>query len=289
MKNPAFPYAKEDQDLFFIGEIGSNHNNNKNRLFNLIFSAKHAGCDAVKLQFYDPKYLWESEDKKKEAYKTAIDFDFLKQASLIAKDLKIGIGCSIFDKYLVEQAASCMDFLKISSFECLWFDLVKAARRMNKPLFISTGMCSAVEIYQVTRTATPQSNDALFHCCSMYPSTIENSRFNILERMINTYQYGNYYSYIGYSDHTKLPGAIYAAVALGTNIIECHIDLYDLGGNESQHGHCWIPKELKPVIKDSKDLRKAMPKKEENMDNFTDRPDRENLKFRTNPKTGMRS
>jgi sialic acid synthase SpsE len=290
MSHPAFSFAKQDQNLFFIGEIGSNHNGSFYRLKSLIEGAKSAGCDAVKLQFYDPERLWDDDIKRYSVRQTCTSEAMLACASAYAKQAEIAIGCSVFDIDYVEKAANIMDFLKISSFECLWPDLIKAARRTCKPLFISTGTCSKMEIYSIVRNAWPQYGDALFHCCSMYPASINNVCFNILEIIIQTFNgdQKNGYSHIGYSDHSKLPGVLYAAIALGVDIIECHIDLEDMMGVESKYSHCWNLNELKTTIQHCRDLKAAMPKNQVIMNGFTDRPDRENIKFRVDLKTGMR-
>jgi len=62
---------------------------------------------------------------------------------------------------------------------------------------------------------------------------------------------------MGWSDHTCEPGVIYAAVAARTDYIEFHIDLEDMAGNESQHGHVWNPAKIKETIETVRIMERA--------------------------------
>ncbi|NQS89066.1 N-acetylneuraminate synthase family protein, partial [Patescibacteria group bacterium] len=57
----------------------------------------------------------------------------------------------------------------------------------------------------------------------------------------------------GWSDHTVSPSVIYRAVhQYGVKYVEFHLDL-DGKGEEYSTGHCWLPEQIKTVIKTIED------------------------------------
>lgn len=280
----AFPYAKKDQNLFFVAEIGGNHNQNEDRLIALINSAKSAGFDAVKLQYYNPDKLWSDgfEEQREAARAMTLPADLLQSASIHCKNIGISLGCSVFDLEVVEAVAKQVNFLKIASYECMWFDLIKKCRMQGKPLFISTGMCNMVEINSIAMKAWPRKEDAIFHCSALYPSTIENCKIDFINKIYRLDQYSN----IGYSDHTVEPAVLFRAIGLGANIIEMHFDLDGMQGAESKiANHCWSRALCKITISDLRKfnyLLKIDPIRED------EREDRKNAHLRADPEDGMR-
>jgi len=285
----AFPFASDDKKVFFIAEIGSNHNQDLSRLEELIFRAELAGCDAIKLQYYDPETLWSPEfpERREAARKGRTTWEMLVKAATFCYDGKLGLGCSVFDIDTVEEVSKQVDFLKIASYESMWNELITTCRRTYKPLFLSTGMCDVLEIYQQARKMWPTPEDVIFHCVSNYPTKIEEARLDILELMVRTYK-TNPFINIGYSDHTSKPSAIFSALSLGATVFECHVDLDDRKGIESKHGHCWSFGSLKRTIKTCHEMKALEPDSEGLMENFIDRVDRKDIGLRVDPSDGMR-
>ena len=291
----AFPHSDKNQKIYFIAEIGSNHNQRFPRLAELINESKRAGFDAIKLQFYKADKLWYSGCKKEiEAARIGeLSRDMLLEARHYCNMVNIAMGCSVFDLESIDFVAKHTDFLKIASYECLWSNLIKRCKRTGLPLFISTGMCNAMDIYSVVTSAWPTDKDCLFHCSSQYPSSPKNVRLDILNYIIKSCkktvktQLNHRYNHIGYSDHSVSPAVIYKALCTGADIFECHVDLDNMQGNESKHGHCWKFDDIKEVIKVCHEMADI---KTNNclINGFSDRKDRKNIAFRTDPATGYR-
>ncbi len=61
----------------------------------------------------------------------------------------------------------------------------------------------------------------------------------------------------GWSDHSVNPGIIYRSIyRWGAEMIEFHLDLDGIG-EEYKTGHCWLPEQMKTVIKTVRDGFKA--------------------------------
>lgn len=280
-----FPYANKDQQIFFCAEIGSNHLRSLSRIQNLIDSAKSIGCDAVKFQYFTGNKLWHSSrpDSIAQAHEREIPYSLLIEASEYARKNNIAFGCSIFHPEDISEVAPLCDFLKISSYDCLRPDLIAICRSIDRPLFISTGMCIESEIINIGQMADPRVDDGFFHCISRYPP-VANNIFIPSPFQDCFFAWVARCFYRGYSDHTGSPAVIYSAVAQGYNMFELHFDLEDRRGVESSYGHCWSPTKLDAVISIARAVYKYMQKSIQ----INQRPDREERINRADVSDGMR-
>ena len=161
----------DGQRPYLIAEMSGNHNHSLDRAMEIVTAAAHSGADAIKLQTYtadtltldvdmpgfvieDEKSLWAGRrlyDLYEEAH---TPWEWHKPLMDHAK--KLGIDCfsSPFD-------ATAVDFLedldvpayKIASFESIDLALIRKVAETGKPMIISTGMASVVEIGEAVETA----------------------------------------------------------------------------------------------------------------------------------------
>jgi sialic acid synthase SpsE len=287
---------------YFIAEIGSNHNQDLDRIERLINASCDAGFDAVKFQYFKADDLWskESQDMIAAAKPGELSKDLLFDASIYAQQNGIDIGCSIFNPDDTYEISHIVDFLKVSSYECLYDKLVSACLETDKKVIISTGMCDYTEINSIYQKVIRRNNDgnknvALMHCVSDYPASIKNIRFDILDWMLRAFGFNDFVK-IGYSDHTKSSAAIVMAATLGAEIFELHVDLDDKQGIETKHGHCWDFNSAKAIIKSCHEAFNIMDWA--NINRFlikstydtikNERKDRVNIGFRTDNSDGKR-
>ncbi|MEL7320272.1 MAG: N-acetylneuraminate synthase family protein, partial [Pseudomonadota bacterium] len=206
---------------YLIAEMSGNHNQSLDRALALVTAAAENGADAVKLQTYtadtitldcdapgfvieDEGSLWAGRrlyDLYDEAH-TPWDW----HAPIIEHARSLGLDCfsSPFD-------ASAIDFLeelgvpayKIASFEIVDLPLIRKVAETGKPVIISTGMASVVEIGEALRVAREAGNDqvCLLKCTSTYPATPENTNISTIPNMRATFG-----CEVGLSDHTMGTG-----------------------------------------------------------------------------------
>lgn len=232
---------------FVIAEISANHCGNLKRAIQLIYAAKFAGADAVKLQTYTadtltidcerPEFLikgtiWDGQ-KLYDLYNEA-HTPWHWQPELKAKADEIGIQLfsSPFDSSAVRFLQQ-MDVpaYKIASFEIGDVDLLRAVAQTGKPVIVSTGMAEPEEIEFAIETL--RKNDvtqiALLKCTSAYPAPAESMNVRTVRAMID--QFG---CPCGLSDHSLDHDAAVASVCLGGSIIEKHLTLSrDDGGPDA--------------------------------------------------------
>jgi N-acetylneuraminate synthase len=242
----------------FIAEVSSNHNQDINRCFAFIDKAAAIGCDAVKLQLFKieelfaPEILSKSEEiQRRKAWE--LPLIFVPKLSGRCKEKNIKFGCTPFYLNAVDELYQYIDFYKIASYELLWNELLTACAKTRKPVVISTGMATLDEVKSAVNILIESrcENLTLLHCVSGYPTPINECNLAAIQTLRNEIRNpkSEIRIRVGWSDHSVSPGVIYRAIhRWEAEMIEFHLDL-DGTGEEYKTGHCWLPDQIKTVIK----------------------------------------
>jgi len=220
--------------VFFVAEIGINHNGSLELAKQLIDGAVLAGCDAVKFQKRTPELCvprsqWHLERETPWGRLTYIEYR-----------RKIELGEHEYeeiDRYCrgrgIQWFASCwdepsVDFMerleppcyKVASASLTDHALVRRMRRTGRALMLSTGMSTMDEIDRAVEAAGCEQL-LIAHSTSLYPCPPE--LLNL--RMIATLGDRFPTCPIGYSGHEVGLAPSLAAVAMGACFVERHITL----------------------------------------------------------------
>lgn len=259
--------------VFIIAELSGNHNGDFNVAAKSIEAMKKAGADAVKLQTYTAdtltidsknKYfqiksgsIWDGKtlyELYKEAY---TPWDWQPKLKKIADDLGIILFSTPFDKSAVDFLEK-MDVLayKVASFEANDLPLIEYIAKKGKPMIISTGMSTLVEIEESIQTCKKAGNEDLIilKCTSAYPAPFEEANLRTIPNLAETF-----HTIVGLSDHTLGHSVPVAAVALGAKVIEKHFIIdKSLGGPDSEFS--LEPAEFKEMVTSIRQVEKALGK-----------------------------
>tara|TARA_B100000767_G_C19778491_1_gene544363 strand:+ start:930 stop:3263 length:2334 start_codon:yes stop_codon:yes gene_type:complete len=229
--------SSENEYVYTIAEIGVNHNGSIKIAKELIDSAKFSGFSAVKLQIRSNDYFTTSNFDSldlgaqyisKEIKRTFIDFDGNAELIKYAKEIGIDIICTPFDHLSLDFCIeNNIDGIKIASCDLINTPLIKKAAATGLPLIVSTGMSWEREIINTYNLLLSyNSNFAMLHCNSTYPSPPQDINLNYIERMKEITS-----CIIGYSSHDSDPLVSALAITKGAKIIEVHItqDKYQSG------------------------------------------------------------
>ena len=276
---------------FLIAEISSNHNADLQRAKDMIKLAADVGFDAVKFQLFKIEELFSKEILKKsklhrDRKKWELPLDFISSLADTSKEVGLKFGCTPFYLNAVCELEPYVDFFKISSYEILWLDLFSACSRTGKPLIFSTGMASLDEVKNVLEIISRgKSKDVtVLKCTSDYPCRAEDANLKSIETIKKLTKSFEKNIKIGLSDHTRSIGVILRAVYYyNVSAVEMHIDL-DEKGAEYGSGHCWLPEEVKLLVKLINDGFRA--DGEKNM-SFSKNEKEERL-WRADPHDGLR-
>lgn len=228
---------------YVIAEMSANHNGKIETAFKIIEAAKASGADAVKLQTYKPETitlnchseefmirggLWDNRnlfDLYREAH---MPWEWHQPLFEHAKKVGITIFSSPFDATAVDLLEDLnAPAYKIASFEAVDLPLIRYVAQTGKPMIISTGMASIVEIQEAIDTAKSAgcTQLAILHCVSGYPAPASDYNLRTIADMRERFGVVT-----GLSDHTLDNTTAISSIAMGASIIEKHFTLDRRGG-----------------------------------------------------------
>lgn len=239
----------------FIAEVSSNHNQSIERCYQFIDQSASIGCNAVKFQLFRIDQLFAPEILKKNSdiskrSEWELPIEYLPLLSERCHKKGVAFGCTPFDIEAVRILEPYVDFFKIASYELLWHDLISACCTTQKPLILSTGMATMIEIKEAVEVSKKYgcSDLSLLHCISGYPTPLDQCNL----AAIKTLRESTNVNQIGWSDHSVSPIVLNRAINhWGASIVEFHLDL-EGEGEEFKSGHCWLPEQIKPIIESVK-------------------------------------
>lgn len=219
--------------VYIIAEIGLNHNGDLETAKKLIDVACNAGVDAVKFQKRTPELVVpkHQRDVKRDTpwgrmtymdyrYKVEFNYEQYSEIDRYCKMKKIQWFASPWDKDSVDFLESFDPLcFKVPSACATDIELIEHIVSKSRPVILSTGMCSQEQIDNAFN-ALYDSEFALLHCTSTYPSIPDEVNLSMINTLKNKYD-----CIVGYSGHEAGLQISYAAAAMGAKIIERHITL----------------------------------------------------------------
>ncbi len=220
--------------IFFIAEIGINHNGNIDKAKKLIDSAKNAGFDAVKFQKRDINIVYTKEqlDSPRESpwgtttrqQKEGIEFGQkeYEEINKYCSNKKIEWFASAWDlKSLDFFDQFNLKYQKVASAMIVDELFLKNVAGKKKYTFISTGMSELKHIERAIKIFKENSCPfELMHCISTYPMKTENANLETIK-----YLKDKFHCDVGYSGHESGLSVSFAAVGYGISSLERHITL----------------------------------------------------------------
>ena len=263
----------QNKRVLIIAEAGVNHNGDIQLAKKLIDVAVDAGVDYIKFQTFKADKLVSRDAKKASYQKKNINdgddsqYDMLKKLELSHENhLELMRYCKVrnikffstaFDVEGVQYLNNLgLPFSKIPSGEITNYPYLRAIANCGKPVIISTGMCSEIEIKQaidvLIKYGLNRDTITILHCNTEYPTPMKDVN---LKAMLSIKE--NFGLQVGYSDHTLGIEVPIAAVALGATIIEKHFTL-DRTLPGPDHLASLEPNELKAMVKAIRNIELAL-------------------------------
>lgn len=262
------------QPLYFIADIGANHNGDLQRAYKLIELAKEAGADAAKFQnFQANKIVSERGFKdlggqlthqaswKKSVFQTyqdaSVSFDWTRKLKDKCNEIGIDYFTSPYDFESVDHVDPLVSIYKIGSGDITWIEMIEYIAKKEKPIIIATG---ASEMGDVERAMTATQNITkeivLMQCNTNYtvdPDKVKYVNLNVLKQFAAKYPD----VVLGLSDHTLGHATVLGAIALGAVFIEKHFT--DDNANEGpDHKFAMNPKTWREMVDNSYELYYAL-------------------------------
>lgn len=255
---------------FVIAEAGVNHNGDLSLARELVSVAAAAGADAVKFQTFRAERLVnrsapQAAYQKRNMGQELTQFEMLQRLELSAEahvdliDHCRRLGITFLSTPFDEQSADLLEqfdvpAFKIPSGEVTNLPFLAHLARKNRPLILSTGMCTLSEVEAAVECIEREGNRGLIllHCVSNYPAAPQDINLRAMETMRTAFGLP-----VGYSDHTEGEAVGMAAVALGACIVEKHFTL-DRTLPGPDHAASLEPLELAAFVRGVRNVEAAM-------------------------------
>ena len=185
--------------IFFIAEIGVNHEGSINLALDMVRNAKLAGADAVKFQTYkssslaaanSPSY-WDLDSEPCTSQRDlfnkheCFEFKFYEPIIKLCQELDIVFLTTCFDKDLVDIFDPFLSLYKISSSDLTNYELIYHICKKNKPIILSCGASTLDEIRETCSFIRSNNNQqlTLLHCVLNYPCPPENANLKMIRTL----------------------------------------------------------------------------------------------------------
>lgn len=220
------------EPVFTIAEIAQAHEGSLGIAHSYIDALSSTGVDAVKFQ----THIAEAESSSHESFRVKFSYEdetrydywkrmeFTPSQWLGLKEHCERVGLEFMSSPFSLAAVELLENLgvkryKIGSGEVNNLLLLEKIARTGKPVILSSGMSSFIEL----KTATDLllsfgSSVTILQCTTAYPTKPEQWGLNVMRELQNHFNVP-----VGFSDHS---GEIYAclgAVALGASVLEFHV------------------------------------------------------------------
>lgn len=250
--------------VYVVGEIGINHNGDREILRELIREAAKAKFDAVKFQKRTVDVVYR-EDQLLEPRKSPW--------GTTNGALKYRLELALEDYAFIDEEcarlglqwfASCwdpasVDFIerfhppcyKIASPCATDIELLEKTCDTGKPIILSTGMLTGLEMTRAMNLIRARGNPlVLMHCVSAYPAPEGSLNLRLIANYRDAFGVP-----IGYSSHESWSTAgrlaIPLAIGLGARMIERHvtIDNHMFGSDQAASSEPWETKQIMDAIR----------------------------------------
>jgi sialic acid synthase len=258
----------DDTPAYVIAELGHNHGGNIATCLHMVREAAKAGVQAVKLQkrsnraiyttaFYDSAYTSpHAYAPTYGAHREALELAVSEMAVVADEAHRLGLAfiCTPFDPESVDElaAAGICDAYKIASADLINTPLIEHVLTLGKPVIISTGGGTMVDIRRVTNATAvgDWGRLAFLHCTASYPCPAERMNLQALRNMPPSFV-------IGLSDHHAGTNLAPIAYALGARIFEKHFTL-DQDAKGADNAFSLLPGQMQHMVKALAEAREAM-------------------------------
>jgi sialic acid synthase SpsE len=264
----------QGEPLYFIADIGANHDGDINRAYKLIELAKEAGANAAKFQNFQASkivskvgfeklgtQLSHQSSWKKSVYEVyedaSISLDWTPLLKKKCDEVGIDFFTSAYDFESVDAVDPFVDLYKIGSGDITWIEIIEYIAKKNKPILIATGASEMTDVFRAMNAIEAITEDVvLMQCNTNY--TLDKDKFKYVNLNVLKYfaqRFPN--SILGLSDHTLGHATVLGAVALGALVIEKHFtDSNDNDGPD--HKFAMNPKTWREMVDNANEVYYAL-------------------------------
>lgn len=178
----------EGNPAYLIAEMSANHCGSIDVAKEIMYQAKEAGADCIKIQTYTAdtltinchndyfqlkEPLWKGQNLYQLYQKGYMPWEWQPKLKELADQIGLDFFSSPFDETAVDFLEDMgVEFYKIASFELVDIPLIQYTASKGKPVIMSTGMATKEEIREAVEAVRSTENQqiVLLKCSSAYPA-----------------------------------------------------------------------------------------------------------------------
>jgi sialic acid synthase SpsE len=239
---PVADHKPQQQDkVIIVAEFTNNHLGDPERIKEMVYRAKEAGADLVKVQkrdvdsFYSAdklaSYYWSPFGKTLGEYRRGVELtdEKLQLLNDLCKEVELDWFCSVLDFTSLKNILQFQpNLIKIPSTISNHKNFHKqVADEFQGPIVISTGYTDKSYEDYILKTFAANKNIYLLHCISAYPTPMSDCNVSVVKHYTELAKL--FPSVIpGYSSHDMGSTGSMLAVASGARMIEKHVKMGDV-------------------------------------------------------------
>lgn len=256
---------KQEKQIVFIAEVGSNYNDDLELAKRCIRASRDIGANAVKFQTLRKRklvahQLWSSgSSKDNPVFNNFSNLELPDGWHYILKNEADKHGIEFFSTPFYLEAVELLEevgvaIYKIASGDITFLPLLEAVGRTGKRILLSTGASSLADVEKALNRLVQSGAGSItiLHCVSNYPPIWSEMNLRAIVQLKQEFGLP-----VGISDHT--PGSLVpiAAVALGATVIEKHVT-FDRSLPGPDHGFAMTFEEFGSMVKEIRLLEQAL-------------------------------
>jgi len=213
------------KNITVIAEIGWNHMGDPDLAKKMISSAKSAGADTVKFQYWDPQYLkhgpWDTDGRREIYNKAALTSEKVIELKAISEENGCEFLISVFGTIGAKKMFDLgIKNIKIPSHETTNKKLIEFCSQKFEYIYFSAGASKSEDVIKACNILKQGKCDFnLMHCVSSYPVSDDKANLNRINWL------STLHDSVGYSDHTQSTIIPAFAVLNGATVIEKHFTI----------------------------------------------------------------
>lgn len=216
--------------VYFIADIGANHNGVLNRASDLIRLAAIAGANAVKFQHFKAETLASREGfasiGRPELYevyeKAETPLDWIPTLSGVCKQAGVDFLSTPYDEAAADALEPYVHAYKVGSGDLVELGFLGYLARKGKPLIVSTGAATAHEVQCVAGILADEGVPHVLMQCNLNYDGSPDAYRHLNLKVLQTYAEALPKAVLGFSSHAPGSLDVLGAVALGAKVIEKH-------------------------------------------------------------------
>lgn len=225
---------KTEHYTYVIAEISQNHDGSLGQAHAFIDAVAITGADAIKFQ----THIADEESTKDEpfrvnfSYEDKTRYDYWKRMEFTEEHWRglykhaTEVGLDFLSSAFSVKALNMLERIgvpawKFGSGEVFNDVLLEKALMTNKPIILSTGMSTLLDIDLQVEMITKFGNEfILMQCTTSYPCLAKDVGINLIEEFKSRYK-----CHVGLSDHSATIFPSLAATTMGARAVEVHVTM----------------------------------------------------------------